>query len=580
MISIRKLDALGRTPRYVNRYQEILNVLIKYGFDDLVDALKVKQYIEVAWHKISGRRPAQIKALTRPERVRMALEELGPTFVKLGQLLSTRPDLIPLKYAEELSKLQDKVPPFPYEDVPAMVKSETGRSIEEIFESFDKTPIAAASLGQVHKATLKGTKQEVAIKVQRPGIQKTVEIDLEMMLHLASVMERNLEEAGVLHPTRIVEEFSRTIEEETDYTIEASHIEHFARQFADDQTIHVPKVFRELTTKRILTMEYINGIKASAFDQLKKQGYDFKKIANRGATLLMQQIFVHGFYHADPHPGNIMILPGETICFLDFGLMGRISEQEREDFTDLVGAIVKKDEKKSVDALLKLSSFTSDPDKGALERDMAGFFDQFLYLPLKELEVGKMLKSVLEILTGHGMSLKPDLFLMVKALSIVEGLGRSLDPDFQIVEHAEPFVRDIQASRYNLERVATGLLDSGKDLFHLLKEIPGELGEVLKNAKEGKLGIQVEYRSLDRTIFSLGQISDRIVSAIVTASLIVGSSIVTLSNIPPKWRDIPIIGVIGFIVAGVMGFRLFVSTLRKRRGRNNDWGHDRTVRQG
>jgi ubiquinone biosynthesis protein len=317
-------------------------------------------------------------------------------------------------------------------------------------------------------------------------------------------------------------------------------------------------------------MEYVDGIKASAFDELKQQGYDFKKIANRGATLFMQQIFAHGFYHADPHPGNIMILPGETICFLDFGLMGRISKQEREDFTDLVGVIVKKDERKTVDALLKLSSFSSDPDKGALERDMAGFFDQFLYLPLKELEIGKLLQRVLEILTGHGMSLKPDLFLMLKALSTVEGLGRSLDPDFQIVEHAEPFIRDIQATRCSPERVVRDLADSTTQLFHRLKEIPGELGDVLKNVKGGKLGIQVEFRSLDRTILTLGEISDRIVSAIVLASLIVGSSIVTLSNIPPKWRDIPIIGVIGFVVAGVVGFWLLASTLKRGRGTKND----------
>jgi len=455
MISIRKIGAVGRTHRYVNRYQEILSVLIKYGFGDLVDALNLRQYFEIGWQKISGKQSAQMEKLTRPERVRMTLEDLGPTFVKLGQLLSTRPDLVPLKYAQELSKLQDKVPPFPYEDVSAMIKSETRRVPEEIFSSFEKTPIAAASLGQVHKAKLKGKEEDVAIKVQRPGIQKTVEVDLEIMRHLASLMERNLEEAEILHPTKIVDEFARSMEEETDYTIEASHIEHFARQFLEDQTIYVPKVFRELTTKRILTMEYINGIKASALDQLDQQGYDFKEIANRGANLIMKQIFVHGFYHADPHPGNILILRDAIICFLDFGLMGRISKQEREDFTDLVGVIVKKDEKKSVDALLKLCNFTVDPDKGELERDMAEFFDQFLYLPLKELEIGKMLQRVLEILTKNRISLKPNLFLMIKAPSTVESLGRSLDPDFQIVKHAEPFIRDIQSTRYAPKTVAS-----------------------------------------------------------------------------------------------------------------------------
>jgi len=563
MISIRKIGALGRTYRHVRRYQEILSVLVKYGFGDVVDGLNIKQHIEIGWQKISGKQPEQIEKLSRPERVRMTLEELGPTFVKLGQILSTRPDLIPLEYAQELTKLQDNVPPFPHEDAKAIIKSETGSLPEELFSSFDPTPIAAASLGQVHKAMLKDTEEAVAIKVQRPDIQKIIEVDLEIMLHLASLLERNVEEMEVLHPTKIVTEFARAMEEETDYTIEASHVEHFARQFLDDPTIYVPKVFRELTTKRILTMEYIDGIKASAMDQLKQQGYHLEEIAKRGANLIMKQIFVHGFYHADPHPGNIFILPDAVICFLDFGMMGRISQQEREDFTDLVMMIVRKDEKKTVDALLKLANFAADPDRGMLEVEMATFFDQFLHLSLRELEIGKMLQRVLEILTENRMSLKPDYFLMVKALSTVEGLGKSLDPDFQIVRQAEPFLQQIQSTRYTPKRIASALIDSGTEFVHLIKEIPSELHEVLRGAKEGKLGIEIVPRGLDRTIFKLEQISDHIASAIILASLIIGSSIVTLSNIPPKWRNIPVIGVVGFVVAGIMGFRHLVSSLRR-----------------
>jgi len=563
MISIRKIGALGRTYRHVRRYQEILSVLVKYGFGDVVDGLNIKQHIEIGWQKISGKQPEQIEKLSRPQRVRMAMEDLGPTFVKLGQILSTRPDLIPLEYAQELTKLQDNVPPFPHEDAKAIIKSETGSLPEELFSSFDPTPIAAASLGQVHKAMLKDTEEAVAIKIQRPDIQKIIEVDLEIMLHLASLLERNVEEMEVLHPTKIVTEFARAMEEETDYTIEASHVEHFARQFLDDPTIYVPKVFRELTTKRILTMEYIDGIKASAMDQLKQQGYHLEEIAKRGANLIMKQIFVHGFYHADPHPGNIFILPDAVICFLDFGMMGRISQQEREDFTDLVMMIVRKDEKKTVDALLKLANFAADPDRGMLEVEMATFFDQFLHLSLRELEIGKMLQRVLEILTENRMSLKPDYFLMVKALSTVEGLGKSLDPDFQIVRQAEPFLQQIQSTRYTPKRIASALIDSGTEFVHLIKEIPSELHEVLRGAKEGKLGIEIVPRGLDRTIFKLEQISDHIASAIILASLIIGSSIVTLSNIPPKWRNIPVIGVVGFVVAGIMGFRHLVSSLRR-----------------
>ena len=567
MISIRKIGVMGRTYRHAKRYKEILTVLVKYGFGDLVDALKIKEKIEIGIEKISGKQPERMETLSRPERVRMTLEELGPTFVKLGQILSTRPDLIPLEYVQELSKLQDDVPSFPYDEVRGIVKAETGRLPEEIFGSFDKTPLAAASLGQVHKAILKDTEEAVAIKVQRPNIQQTIEVDLEIMFHLASLMERHVAEMEILHPTKVVDEFARSIEDELDYTVEASHIEHFARQFLDDEAICVPKVYRDFTTKRILVMEFIDGIKASDLDRLKKDGYDLKEIASRGADSILKQISVYGFYHADPHPGNIFILPNNVICFIDLGMMGRIGQQEREDFTDFVELLINKDENKIVGALLKLTHSTQDPNRSELQRDLMEFIDEYAYLPLKKLEIAKMLQSVLEILTKQGMSLKPDLFLMAMALSTAEGLGRSLDPEFEIMNHAEPFFRKIEASRYTPKRIAGDVVDSGRELLRLFNEIPGELREVLKNVIEGKLKIGIEYHGLDRTLFRLDLISDRIASAIVLASLIIGSSIIILSKTPPKWHDMPVIGLVGFLIAAIMGFWLLTSILRNgRRG--------------
>ncbi|MBW2040213.1 MAG: AarF/ABC1/UbiB kinase family protein [Deltaproteobacteria bacterium] len=564
MLSIRKIGVIGRTYRHLNRYRQILRVLFKYGFGDLIDILRVEQYLEIGLQKISRKRREQIEKLTRAERVRKALEELGPTFVKLGQILSTRPDLIPLEYIQELSKLQDQVPPFPYDDVIEIMKSETGKFPEEIFQRFENTPLAAASIGQVHKAQLKDT-EEVVIKVQRPGIRRIIEVDLEIMLHLATLMERHLEELGVLRPTRIVEEFARSLEKEINYTTEASHIERFARQFIDDETIYVPKVFREITTERILTMEYIDGIKASEVDCLRQEGYDLQEIARRGANLIMKQIFVHGFFHADPHPGNIFILPNNAICYLDFGMMGRISRQEREDFTDLVMQVVRRDEKKVVDSMLKLTYYDEEPDRSKLERDLAECIDQHLYRSLKELEVGRLLQQLLDIVTRHRLCLKPNLFLMMKAFSTAEGLGRMLDPDFEIIKHAEPFIRHIQLSRLSPKRIAEDMIDYGTESVHLLKEIPGELRAILKQVREGKVKIEFEHRGLDLMLSTHDRISNRIAFAIVLASLIIGSSLVALSDIPPKWLEIPIIGLAGFIVAGVMGFWLLVSILRRGR---------------
>ena len=562
MLSIRKIGVVGRTYRHLNRYQQILRILFKYGFGDLVNTLKIEQYLEVGLQMVSRKRREKIEKLTRAERVRMALEELGPTFVKLGQILSTRPDLIPLEYLQELTRLQDDVPPFSYEEVREIIQLETGKTPEEVFQHFEKTPLAAASIGQVHKARLKDG-EELAVKVQRPGIRKIIEVDLEIMLHLASLMERHVEGARSHHPTRIVEEFAQSLEKEIDYTIEASHIERFARQFMDDETIYVPKVFHEITTKHILSMEYIAGSKASGVNYLRQKGYDLPKIATRGADLTMKQVFVHGFFHADPHPGNIFILPNNVICYLDFGMMGRISHQERDDFADLVTHVVRRDEKRLPGALLKLTEYNEEPDRNKLQRDLAGFIDQYLYRPLGELEVGRLLERLLEILTKHRVHLKPDLFLMIKALSTIEGLGRLLDPNFEIMEHAEPFIRHVRLNRLSPKRIAEDMIDSGSELIDLLKEIPGELRTILKQAREGKIRIEFEHRGLDPMLFTHDRISNRIAFAIVLASLIIGSSLIVVSGIPPKWHEIPIIGLAGFIVAGIMGFWLLISILRR-----------------
>jgi len=569
MLNIGKIGIMGRKYQHAKRYKTILHVLIKYGFGDLVDSLKIKEHIEIVVEKISGQQPAQIEKLSRPERVRKVLEELGPTFVKLGQLLSTRADLIPLEYVQELSKLQDDVPPFPNEEVKDIIKSETGKFPEAIFYTFDDKPVAAASIGQVHRAILKDGEEEVAIKVQRPNIQRTIEVDLEIMLHLASLMERHAPELVAYHPTKIVNEFARSLEEELDYMAEASHIEHFARQFLDDETIYVPKVYRDLSTKRVLVMEFIEGIKASDFLGLINTGYDLKELASRGADSVLKQICVHGFFHADPHPGNVLFLPNNVICFIDFGMMGRINQQEREDLVDFVEAVIDKDENKLVSTLLKLTNTSVDPDKSELLRCLMEFIDRYAYLPLKELEIGQMLQSIVEILTKQSMSMKPELFLMVRALSIAEGLGRSLDPEFEIVKHVEPFIRRIKITRYAPQRIARDLVDSGMELLRLFKEIPGEMREVLKSVREGKLKMEIEYHGLDRALFRLDLISGRITSAIVLASLIIGSSIIVLSKTPPMWHEMPVIGILGFLIAAFMGLWLLTSITRSGKDRNN-----------
>lgn len=559
---IQRIGMIGRTYRHIQRYRQILTVLLKYGFGDLINSLKIEQYLEIGLQMIYKKKREQIGTLTRAERVRMALEELGPTFIKLAQILSTRPDLIPLEYIQELSKLQDNVPPFSYEEVEEIIKKETGKTSEEIFEHFEKKPLAAASIAQVHKAQLKDG-SNVIVKIQRPGIRKIIEVDLEIMMHLADLMERHLEELKDHRPVRIVQEFAHSLGKELNFTIESIHIERFSKQFVDDETIYVPKIFRDIVTERILVMEHIDGIKVSEIDLLRQNGFDLQEIARRGAVLTMKQIFVHGFFHADPHPGNLFILPNNVICYLDFGMMGRIKRREREIVSDMLMRLVTRDERKLAEALLKLTYYDDEPDRDKLERDISEFVDHHLYLPLKDLKVEKALNRLLEILTRHRLHLKSDLFLVIKALGTVEGLGKRLDPEFEIIRHAQPFIKQIQWSRLNPKNIFEDMIESGSELIRLLKEIPGEINTILQQAKKGRIKIEFEHMGLEPMLSTLDRTSNRIAFAIVLASLVIGSSLIVLSDIPPKWHEIPIIGLVGFIIAGVMGFWLLVSIMRR-----------------
>nr|MBN2277602.1 AarF/ABC1/UbiB kinase family protein [candidate division Zixibacteria bacterium] len=564
MLSIRKISVIGQRYRHFNRYKKILNVVIKYGFGDLIDRLKIEQYFKIGLKIVPEEQLHQIQNLTTAERVRKILEELGPTFVKLAQILSTRPDLIPLEYIAEFTKLQDRVPVFPYEEVVKVIENETGRKPEELFDKFEPEPYAAASIGQVHRAVMSDG-EEVAVKVQRPGIVKTIEIDLEIMLHLAGLAEQHIKELEQFRPSRIVAEFARTIEKEIDYNTEATHMEHFARMFINDPTVYVPRVYRELTTERMLTMEYVEGIKVSEIEALRQAGYNLKEIAGRGAVLIMKQIFEYGFFHADPHPGNVFILDNNVICYLDFGMMGRISLMEREQFAELLMRVVNREEKKAAEIFLELTDYDEEPDRNLLERDLADLIDRFLYLPLNEIDTGKLLHQLLHVVSKHGLSLKPHLYLMMKAMGTVEGIGRRLDADFEIGGHAGPFVKKIQLNRLNPKRIVGDMMDSGMELLHLLREIPAELRTLVKQVRDGRAKIQFEHRGLDHMIASHEKISNRIVFAIVLAALIIGSSLIIHSDIPPRLGGIPVIGLFGFLVAGLMGFWLLISILRSGR---------------
>jgi ubiquinone biosynthesis protein len=564
MLSIRKIGVIGRTYRNLNRYRQILGVLIKYGFGDLVDTLKIDQYIEIGLQMISRKRREPVDKSSRAERVRMAFEELGPTYIKLGQILSTRPDLVPVEFIHELSKLQDEVPSFEFNEARQIVESELRMPLESIFESFGETPLASASIGQVHKARLLDG-ELVAVKVQRPGIRKIIEVDLEIMLHLATLAERHIEEFSFHRPVKIVEEFAKTLERELDYTIEATNMERVSHQFLNNATVYIPKVFRETTTESVLTTELVEGIKVSKTDQLDQEGYDKKLITTRGAHICLSQIFDHGFFHADPHPGNIFVLPDNVICLIDFGMVGIIDRSTREDFVELVDSVVRQDEIRAVRCLLKLTTWGHEPNIRQLEKDVAEFMGQHLYKPLKEIELGKLLQQILELASHHRLRIYPDIFLMMKALSAVESVASMLDPEFDIVAHAAPFIKKVKLERFSPKRLERDVITLASQMFQFLQDFPRDLLEITRLIRQKKLSFTHELQGLDRMLATHDQISNRISFSIIIAALVIGSALIVISKTPPLFYGISLIGIIGFLAAAIMGIWLLVAILKKGR---------------
>lgn len=565
MISIRKISVIGKTYLHLNRYRQILSILFKYGFGDLIESLNIDYYIEAGLKILSKKnRREHLEKISRAERVRMAVEELGPTFIKFGQILSARPDLIPSDFIEELSKLQDEVSPFPFLEAKEIIEKEFDCPLSELFDSFEEEPFASASLGQVHRATL-NTGEDVAVKVQRPGIRKTIEVDLEIMLYLANLMERHVEEMALQRPVKIVEEFARTLEKELDYAIEASNMERVAGQFAGDDTVYIPKVYREFTTSRVLTAEYIDGIKISDIDKLKAAELDIEMITRRGADFLLKQIFENGFFHADLHPGNMFVLPDNVICFIDFGMTGVVDQQTREDFVDLIDSIVHQDESKTTEIILKLTYWKEEPNIRHLEEDVANFISKHLYKPLKDIQISRLMQELLEMASRHQLQIPSSIFLMMKTIGVVEGLARTLDPNFNMVEHTKPFIRRIKLARFSPQRLASDLMRISGELMEFMHQFPRETLDILRLIRQRKISVKFEHQGLENMLSTHDQISNRISFSIIIAALLIGSALIVNANTPPLVYGISLIGIIGFITAAVMGLWLLIAIVKKGR---------------
>ena len=558
-----RLYPIPRNWRHMRRYRQILGILLKYGFGDVVDVTR-KDLISRFGDKIVPLFGKHVdSSMSRAERLRYAAEELGPTFVKLAQILSMRPDLVPPDVAAELQKLQDEVSPFSYEDVRNIIKEELKQELETAFSHIDEQPLAAASIAQVHRATLHDGKQ-IIIKIQRPDIQKVIDVDLEILSDLVKVLKRHSLNTVVSDPVAVIAEFDRSIHRELDFLSEGRNIHRFGQMFADDPTVLVPSFYPDLSSSRVLVMDFVDGIKASNLEDLERKGLDRTVIAERGAQLILKQIFQYGFFHADPHPGNILVLEGNVIAPLDYGMVGNLDDSTIEALGSVLAGIIHKDTNRILRAFDALGITHDVANRIALRSDINGFISQYYEVPLQKLQVGDLLREVFEIFRAHQMTLPSNLSLMLKALVTVEGLGRLLYPDFDMVSEVRPYVGQLMYRRYDPRRRFRDLLNLFDDFSNLVEELPQSIRNTFRKVNAGELRIQFEHRNLEKLTKELNQSSNRISSAVIIAALIIGSSLVMQVPSGPSFFGFPLVGVIGYLIASILGLILLWNIFRSK----------------
>lgn len=554
---------INRNIRSIRRYLNIVRVLSTYGFDQALEMLGLADVVARSRRLFNRKRP-DIARLTAAERMRLALEELGPTFIKLGQLLSTRPDIVPHAFVVEFEKLQDSVPSFPFEEVLALIAEELGAPVEQFFAEIDPEPLAAASIAQVHRARLK-TGEQVAVKLRRPGIVAVVESDISALMALAALAERHISGSELYDPVAIMREFARTIRREMDFSREAHTIEKFRDNFAKTPWMYFPKVYWEQTSKAVLTMEYIAGVKVSDRTRLDEQGLDGKLIARRGADSFLEMVLTHGFFHGDLHPGNVLILPDNVICLLDYGIVGRLDAGLKTFLLDILAAIVKRDMDEVISLLLFAGDISDSLDSRALKRDLSNFMDGYYEMPLKELEVGRMLLEFIDIITMYSIRIQPDLMLLAKSLVLIEGTGRSLDPAFDMADHLRPFMVKEIRQKFSPRRVSRDINTVLASYLNLARNIPQDLKEIINRVNRNKFKIDLEHRGLDKFTADFDRSINRLSTSMFLGAMIIGSSIIMQTDKGPKIMGFPMLAFMGYTVAGLVGLWLVYAIIRSGR---------------
>lgn len=557
-----------RLRKSANRIRQIINVFLKYGFGKVIDQIHLGRFIPFRKRiRAFGQWPP-VKSPSAPEQLRKAFAELGPSFIKLAQILSTRPDLITPRFADEFKKLQDRVPPFPAEEAFSIIEDETGKKIDEIFSAFDRVPIAAASIAQVFQGKLLDGR-DVIIKVQRPRIREQIETDIDILMYAAGLLEKYLPESNFFNPTGIVEEFSKTVKKELDFIEESRNCMRFKKNFENIPDVHIPDIFSGFTTSKIIVMERIEGVRIDDIEGIVKLGLDRPKLAKAGVNAYFKMTLEDGFFHADPHAGNIFAMPSGQIGFMDFGIVGKVSLELRETMANTFLALINRDFDRLIDQYIELGLVPEHVDLDAFRKefkaDLSDFLEPLYGMTIKDINFAEYLDTVTHLAIKHKMKIPSDLLLINKAMLILENIGRELDPDFDFIAVAEPYASKIVRERLKPGRLFEKARKNVMEVTDFAVLFPRQMRQIVQKVLKDDFHIKMTHIGLDRLIRDMDRSSNRIAFGMIISAILLSSAIMHATGAGPTIMGFSLLGLSAFFFALVMGFWLIISIIRSGR---------------
>ncbi len=559
---------LDKTVKNITRLSQVINILVKYSFEDIITSTALKKFIPPKMQVIWQRSDQSIFEFSRWERIRMVIEDLGPTFVKLAQLLSNRPDLLPEGLIYEFTKLQSHVPPFETKIAKEIIERRTEKKISELFSYFDNKPIGSASIGQVHRARLING-DDVVVKIQRPGAENKVKTDLRLLREFVKLTENYFVNIGILNPIEVVDTFEKTMYKELNYNTEARSIQQFRTIYQDQKNLYIPKPYREYTSEKILVIEFISGCKISDINQLEKWGLNPKIIAENGMAIYLTQIFEYGFFHADPHPGNVLVQPNGTIALVDYGMIGKLTKREKYNFSNVLMGLASQDPKKLAISIQRLAINSEIEDLGAFEKDLEELIDDFVILDVDRMGMSELARRLQKIIYDYQLQIPGSIFLILRALAILEGIGSKLHPDFQTLKFIRPYGAKLIREQYSVENMKSEFSYTFSHLISFLSSSPIDLKFILKKIRNGKLHVNIEVIGYEKLIKKIDILTNRFVLTFLIISLVIASAIMINSNPAqiPFFFGMPLTSIVGFALAIFLSIILFFYVLRHRNGK-------------